>query len=386
MPLRTLGMLINVSAFLVGWFLLGAAAYSAKAWGQAQAPALRPQVDQRHPDAMPKGNVKAGTPEQPDPFKTGVQRIPTSVVLAAGSTVTIADMFCEIVGWSHDTRSVTCGLSGSQPVYSGVLIVHFTDKTVWSRSVRIEQPTNAGVRSVWGVAAIPIYGSKDVASVEFSNGGTLIEWDQTPAARAVLEGTYAFTTPQATYPPAVKVSEMQCHTSEFLVGKSQAAINPTYSVTCMLAGSVPYYGGWLSVWWHQFESRISETNTPAPIPQANSTQVTANHTQAVFVAHDILQDGQQYWAPAAFLIESPVKIAIDRINWYPEREQTTWTPPASTAGYPPQWPNPGDAQYGSAPYQPLAPALPAPPANDYQKSFWVNRWCVPYVSCIRPPG
>lgn len=288
---------------------------------QIAGPPPKQKVDPVRPDAQPR----AGSPTSNyDPFKTGVQNVPTNVAIAAGSTLTIADMLCEVVAWPRDTRSVTCALSGSQPAYSGVLIVHFTDRTAWSKTVFVEQPINAGVRSTWGVAAMLVYGAKEIMSVEFSNGGTLAEWEQTPAAQAVLKGTYSYPTPQATYPPSVHVREMLCHGSEFLIGKSQAEITPTYSITCVLAGNVQYYGGWLSIWWHQFESRLAEKNTPAPVPKAQSTRDVANHTQYVVVSHDATTTGQRYWGVAALLVQSPVKLAVDRVNFYPEREDATW--------------------------------------------------------------
>jgi len=291
---------------------------------QIAGPPPKQKADLVRPDAQPR----AGSPTSNyDPFKTGVQSVPTNVVTQLGSTVTIAEMFCEIVSWPRDTRSVTCGLSGSQPAYSGVLIVHFTDKSAWSRTVSVEQPINAGVRSVWGVAAMTVYGTKDISYVEFSNGGTLAIWEQTPAAKNVLKEPAAYPTPQTTYPPPVHVREMLCNASEFLIGKDQnpAAI-PTYSITCVLAGDQQYYGGWLGVWWHQFESRVAEKNTPLPVPKARSTVDTANHTEYVLVAHDVINSIQQYWGVAAILVQSPVKLAVDRIQFYPEREDVSWFP------------------------------------------------------------
>lgn len=339
----------------------------------AQVPPTK-TVDLRRPDAPASGakqpRVRAVTgptvvedsTTPVDPFKTGQTDTASPVqgiVRAAKSGLAIADMLCEIVEWSHATRTVTCGLEGNQTSYSGVLIVHFTDRTVWSRTVFVEQPINNGKMETWGVAVIPVYGDKSIASVEFGNGGPLASWDQTPAARGTLDGTYNYPTPQATYPVPVRVSEMLCHISEFLIGKSQAQINPVYSATCVLAGNIPFYGGNVSVWWHEFESRL--TPSSVPVPAAQSLAYTANFSRYVMVQHDVINNVLQYWGPAAFLVTLETRRAFDRINFYPEREEITW-PSSTTYTYP-----------------------TPPPMNAFQKVYFRNRYCTP-ESCMRPPG
>lgn len=252
------------------------------------------------------------------------------MVRAAQSGLTISEMACEIWQFPHDTRSVTCGLTGNQPSYSGVLIVYFADKTAWSRTVFVEQPIYNGKMASWGIAVIPAYGTTAITKVEFSNGGPLASWEQTEAARKTLQGTYDYGK-AAIYPAAVVIDEMQCHVSEFLIGKSQAAITPTYVFTCALAGDTQYYGGTLAVWWHQFESRIAAPGTPVPVPAANSTRDTAQYSQYVRVAHDVFGSTLSYWGLTAFMIESPYRIAYDRMQFYPEREEATF---ASTSDVP----------------------------------------------------
>jgi hypothetical protein len=284
------------------------------------------QVDRR-PDAQPR----AGSPTSNyDPFKTGVQSVPTNVVLAAGSKTSIAEMFCEVFQFNHQTRAVTCGLSGSSQRYAGTLTVNFTDTSYWFRNVVIEQPMVHGVMQPWGVAVVAAYSTMPIKNVEFrlaSDDPDAI-WEQTQAARDVLKGTYNY--PNAVvYPPAVHVREMQCHPSEFLVGKDQnVTVPPVYVITCALAGDQKYYGGYLEVHWHQFVSRIAEQNTPLPVPKALSTPDTVNLTQYVRVQHDTFGDDPTitYWGLTAFAIQTPEKRAFDRINFYPEREGVTWVP------------------------------------------------------------
>lgn len=292
---------------------------------QIAGPPPKQKMDPVRPDAQPR----AGSPTSNyDPYKTGVQNVPTNVVLAAGTGITIAEMFCEIHQFNHDTRAVTCGLSGNQQRYSGVLTIRFTDTSYWPRTVTVEQPMVNGVMQPWGVAVNAAYGSVPIARVEFVSDGAVAIWEQTPAARAVLQGTYNY--PNAViYPPAVHISEMQCHVSEFLVGKDQnTTVPPVYTVTCALAGDQKYYGGYLAVWWHQFVSRIAEKDTPIPVPKALSTEQIASHMQYVTVAHDTFGDDPTitYWGLAAFAIQTAERKAFDRINFYPEREETTWTP------------------------------------------------------------
>lgn len=291
------------------------------AYAQVVGPPPRQPVDIARPDAQPRDTGQPRTR-----IGTGTADAPSEVqvvVRLAQSGLSISEMACEIHQFSHDTRAVTCGLTGNQPSYSGVLVVSFADGTFWSRTVFVEQPIYNGKMAAWGIAVIPAYGSVAITQVTFSNGQPLAVWDQTQAARGTLQGTYAY--PKAdTYPPAVVINDMTCHTSEFLIGKSQAAITPTYVVTCATAGDRQYYGGTVAIWWHQFESRIAEKGTPPPVPLANSTWDTAQHSRYVRVQHDLFGSEMSYWGLSAFALESSTRIAWDRMNFYPEREEATF--------------------------------------------------------------
>lgn len=326
-----------------------------EAGAQTVGPPPRPRVDPIRPDAVsapatvkPRSDAPRGAPS--DPFKTGVDESGAvrTVVRASSSELSVADMLCEIYQFSHDTRSVTCGISANQTSYSGVLIVYFEDGSVWSRSVFVEQPMIAGRMATWGIAVVPAYGSTAVTKVEFANGQPLATWDQTEAARATLEGTYNYGK-AAYYPPPVAIGEMTCHVSEFLVGKSQAGINPTYVWTCAFAGDQRYYGGSVAVWWHQFESRIAAPGTPLPVPAVYSTRDTAQHSQYVRVAHDVFGSELSYWGLAAFGVELAQRIAYDRMQFYPEREASSFASELDV------------------------PAPPPPQQNWFQKIFFRNK-------------
>lgn len=235
-------------------------------------------------------------------------------------------MLCQIDGFlGHDTRAVTCGIAGSQQIYTGMLTTWFTDHTFAQKKVTVEQPMADGVMAAWGITAMLVYGYKDIARVEFLNDGGAAIWEQTKAAQDVLAGTYNY--PKAdTYPPPVLIAELLCKASEFLVDpKVQNTIPPTYVVTCGLAGSQPRYSGNIAIWWHTFESRIAEKDTPPPVPKELSTLTNAQRVQHVTVEHDVIGAAFAHWGVAAFGIQSSERRVFDRMNFYLDSEEQTWT-------------------------------------------------------------
>jgi hypothetical protein len=273
--------------------------------------------------------VMAYAQEKPDPFRTGqVDKLSTTqaIVIAAQSGLSIGDMVCIVDPFlGRDTRAITCGLSGNRTYYTGTLTARFTDQTYHSRQVRIEQPIDNGVMATWGITAMTVYGSKELARVEFAGEGLNIFWEQTQAARNVLNGTYNY--PKAdTYPPPVHIAEMLCKVSEFLIDPKGQYVNmPTYVVTCGMAGDAQYYAGNIHVWWHLFESRIAEKKTPPPVPKELSVNTNAQRVQHVFVQHDLIDGALSYWGVTAFGIQSNERRAFDRLNFYPDSEEQSWT-------------------------------------------------------------
>src|SRR5262245_44142614 len=268
--------------------------------------------------------------EKPDTFRTGQTDKPSEVqaiVRAAQGGLVIADMMCIIDGFlGRDTTAITCGLEGNQQMYQGTLVAWFTDKTYAQKQVRIEQPMTDGVMATWGITAMLTYGYKQIDHVEFRSEGANIIWDQTQAAKDVLKGTYAYKADQ--YPPPVRIDEMLCKTSEFLINpKGQYQDRPTYVVTCGFAGSYPRYSGKVAIWWHTYAQRVAEKDTPPPVPANLSMPENAQRVQHVSVAHDTYGDDVSwaYWGVAAFGIQSAERKVFDRMNFYLDSEESTWT-------------------------------------------------------------